>query len=338
MKAVVVENTGTVAVRDVPEPQATGTATVRVYRAGICGTDVKIVDGSIGAKLPRILGHEIIGQVVNGMAGSLPNGTRVLVDPGVFCGQCTVCLADNTQLCPNGALLGRDVDGGAAEYVTVDGSRLHPIPDTVTDDAASLLQVLGTCVHAQQCFSAFPGQSAAVVGLGVSGLLHLQLLRARGAYPIVGVTRQKWKHDLACELGASLVVPPDEADAAIADITAGRGVDVAVECAGTAHTLRQAMLLAGYGGTVIVFGTTAPAADAIPTYQWYFKELTIKNPRAARPRDYDRAIGLASDHRVELAALLTATYPLAEADKAFAAVRRTDQLKVALEVQQLGAE
>lgn len=334
MKAVVVESAGAVAVRDVPAPHVTGNALVQVHRVGICGTDVKIVEGSIGADLPRIPGHEIVGRVVSGAPEWLSDDARVLIDPGVFCGSCAVCLAGNTQLCPNGALLGRDVDGGAAEYLTVDHARLHQVPDTVTDDQASLLQVLGTCVHAQECFSVLPGQSAAVVGLGVSGFLHLQLLHARGAHPITVVTRQKWKRDMATELGASLVVTPDDADQARSEVTGGMGFDIVVECAGTEHTLRQAMLLAGFGATVVAFGTTAPSADAMPTYQWYFKELTIKNPRAARPRDYARAIKLAATGRIELAALVTTTYPLTEAESAFKATKRTDQLKVALEVQQ----
>jgi threonine dehydrogenase-like Zn-dependent dehydrogenase len=107
---------------------------------------------------------------------------------------------------------------------------------------------------------------------------------------------------------------------------------VAVECVGTQETLAQAMRLAGAGGTVLVFGTTAPAADGLPTYQWYFKELTILNPRAARPRDCDAAIRLAASRRLELAPLITARFPLAQAGRALAACAEPGQLKVMLDV------
>ena len=70
------------------------------------------------------------------------------------------------------------------------------------------------------------------------------------------------------------------------------------------------MRLAAPGGTVLVYGTTAPAADGLPTYDWYLKELTIRNTRAARPRDCDLAIRLYADHRVDLAPLVTARFPL----------------------------
>jgi threonine dehydrogenase-like Zn-dependent dehydrogenase len=171
-----------------------------------------------------------------------------------------------------------------------------------------------------------------VVGLGVSGLLHLQLLRERGVSTLIGITRSAAKRELALRLGAGVVAAPGEADAAVAEATGGRGTDLAVECAGTQETLAQAMRLAGAGGTVLVFGTTAPAADGLPTYQWYFKELTILNPRAARPRDCDAAIRLAASGRLELAPLVTARFPLAQASRALAACAAPGQLKVMLDV------
>jgi len=146
-----------------------------------------------------------------------------------------------------------------------------------------------------------------VVGLGVSGLLHLQLLRERGVGTLIGVTRSAAKRELALRLGADVVAAPGEADDAVAEATGGRGADVAVECVGTQETLAQAMHLAGAGGTVLVFGTTAPSADGLPTYQWYFRELTSLNPRAAR-------------------------FPLAEAGRALAACAEPGQLKVMLDV------
>jgi threonine dehydrogenase-like Zn-dependent dehydrogenase len=133
-------------------------------------------------------------------------------------------------------------------------------------------------------------------------------------------------------MGASAVVAPDEAEEAVADLTGGNGASLAVECAGTPHTLRQSMRLAGAGGTVLAFGTTAPHADAMPTYEWYYKELTIVNSRAARPRDFDRAIALASGGSLSLAPLVTAAYPLERADEAFAACADPAQLKVVVDI------
>jgi threonine dehydrogenase-like Zn-dependent dehydrogenase len=92
------------------------------------------------------------------------------------------------------------------------------------------------------------------------------------------------------------------------------------------------MRLAGAGGTVVVFGTTAPAADAMPTYEWYLKELTILSPRAARPRDCDLAIRLCAERRLDLAPLVTARFPLEQAARALDACRDPAQLKIVLDI------
>jgi L-iditol 2-dehydrogenase len=336
MKAVVVVAPGSVVVREVVDPPAGPAALIRIERAGLCGTDLKIVRGDVPVRTPRIVGHELIGRVAApGERGLVPEGARVLVDPSVACGRCHACRRDRPHLCVHGALMGRDVDGGCAELAVVAEERLHPVPDEVSDDAAALLQVLATCVHGQERVEVFPGQPAAVVGLGVAGLLHLQLLRARGADPVIGVTRSRWKREPAAGMGATAVVTPEEAEEAVADLTGGRGADISVECAGTPHTLRQSMRLAGAGGTVLVFGTTAPHADAMPTYEWYYKELTIVNSRAARPRDFERAIALAvggGSGPLTLAPLVTAAYPLDRARAAFDACADPAQLKVVVDV------
>jgi threonine dehydrogenase-like Zn-dependent dehydrogenase len=333
VRAALLERPGAVTVRQVASPAAGGRALVRVAQAGLCGTDVKIAAGQIPVRMPRVMGHEMTGWVVvPGPRAIIPAGTPVLVNPALFCGYCDLCRRDLPQLCRHGALLGRDVDGCFAEFVAVDEACLHPLPADLPAADAALLQVLSTCVHAQSGLPATGARSAVIVGLGVSGLLHLQLLRERGMTTLIGVTRSAAKRELALQLGASAVAAPEEASGVVADATDGRGADVSVECVGSQETLAQAMQLTGAGGTVLVFGTTAPAADGLPTYQWYLRELTILNPRAARPRDCDAAVRLAASRRLELAALVTARFPLAQAGRALAACAGHGQLKVVLDV------
>ena len=332
MRAVLLDQPG-VSVRKIAPPAPGERALVQVAHAGLCGTDLKIVAGQIPVTLPRVLGHEMTGWVVQaGARGLVPAGTPVLVNPAVFCGHCDLCRQDRPQLCRSGGLLGRDADGVFADLVAVDEACLHPLPAGLPALGAALLQVLSTCVHAQSLLAAGPADSAVVVGLGVSGLLHVQLLRERGVRAIVGVSRSAAKRDLALGFGASAAVPPDLAGRAVAEATGGRGADLALECAGSQDTLAQAMRLAGPGGTVLVYGTTVPAADGLPTYDWYLKELTIKNTRAARPRDCDLAIRLYAERRVDLAPLVTARFPLEQAAQALASCGQPGQLKVVLDV------
>jgi L-iditol 2-dehydrogenase len=332
MLAAVIEGPGTVVVRETARPRAGGLALIRVTQAGVCGTDRKLASGVLPVTPPRVLGHEMTGWVEAPVpGGTVPAGTTVVVNPAVFCGTCPECRDDRPNLCSRGGLLGRDVDGCFAEYVAVAEPLLHPLPASVTADEGALLQVLSTCVHAQSGVPVSPDGSAVVVGLGVAGLLHVQLLRARGVRTIIGVTRAAWKRDLAVASGASEVVPPEDAAAAVASATGGRGANLAIESAGTSATLAQAMRLAGPGATVILFGAV-PSADGLPTYDGYFKELTIRCPRASRPRDFDTAIRLCAERRLDIAPLVTGRFPLVKVTEALAASEHPAHLKVVLDV------
>ncbi len=334
MKALVVEDTDRLRVVDVATPEPDGRAVVAVEWGGLCGTDVKVLSGAIPTRRPLVIGHEVIGTILRPGARKLfAEGTRVLLDPGAACGGCRQCRNDRPNLCPNGGLMGRDIDGGFAQRIVVDELRLHPVPDAVPADEAVVLQVLGTCVHAQTLVNVFPDDTAVVVGLGVSGLLHLQLLLARGVRTVVGITRSTWKRDLAMQLGATATAAPDEAADVLAELTGANGADLVVESAGTPATVAQSIELAGAGGTVLLFGIlTASRLDA-PLYQLYHKELDVVNARGARPRDYSSAIELVAGGAVKVRPLLSARYPLDDAPAAFdACANDPDLLKVLLQI------
>lgn len=332
MKVVEIIAEGELAISERPEPEPGGDALVRVQRAGICGTDVKILGGQIQVTYPRVMGHEMVGTVVEaGEGGTVPPGTRVMIDPATACHHCDQCRRGRLNTCRNGGLLGRDSDGVFSELVSSSPQRLHPIADTISDDAASLLQVLGTCVHAQRSVEVFPDQTAVVVGLGVGGLLHIQLLVARGVQQVIGVTRSQSKLDLARRFGATATATPAEAEAVVAEHTDGRGADVVIEAAGTENTLAQSITLAGLGATVVVYGTITGGSEGLPYYDLYYKELTLYNPRAALPGDYDTGIRLTAEDRLDPGPLVTHTFAHDRAVEAFDAIGDRDALKVVLD-------
>ncbi|HKX75064.1 MAG TPA: alcohol dehydrogenase catalytic domain-containing protein [Acidimicrobiia bacterium] len=317
MRALVLDRPGQAEVRQVPSPDREGWAVIRVDRVGVCGTDGSIFKGKIPVTYPRVMGHEMAGVVERaGRLGLVEVGTRVVVDPTVTCGYCDMCRDDRANLCRNGGLLGRDLDGVFSELVAVPETLLHPLPDNISTEDAPLLQVLGTCVHGQAATKVLPGDTAVVVGLGVTGLLHLQLLRARGLTQVVGVTRSEGKRELARRLGALEAVHPDEAAAVVDEVSGGRGARLVVESAGYEATFSQAIRLAGAGGTVVFFGTATGGGEGLPYYDLYHKELTLLNPRAALPRDYARAVQLAASGAVQLSPLITHRLPLDKAPTA----------------------
>ena len=333
MRAVTLVEPGKTEVRDVeiPDAEQQGKALVRVHTAGLCGTDTSIVAGKMGVQFPRVMGHEAIGVVeAPGPQGLIKAGQRVLIDPAPCCEVCHVCRRGLRHICPNGGLLGRDMDGVFSDYVSVDEKQLFVVPDSIGHKESGIIQVLGTCVHAVSKVSVRAGEVVVVIGLGVGGQLISQLLTKRGA-KVIGVARSAWKRDLAVELGIHAAVAPAEIVDAVEELSEGRGASLVVEAVGTEATFAQAIELAGFGATVVLFGTATGGSEGLPYFQLYKKELTIQNPRAATAADYERAIALVAAGIVNGAPLVSASFNLSDAPEAFDAVTKSTTLKVLLD-------
>jgi 2-desacetyl-2-hydroxyethyl bacteriochlorophyllide A dehydrogenase len=314
MKAMVLTAPGELVRDDVTRPgQNGGQVLVRVTHSGICGTDYKIYSGAIPVHYPRIMGHEMAGEIVDaGGSDALRSGARVIVDPELYCGVCFHCRIGQTHLCPKGMLVGRDTDGGFAEYVSAPASHVFPLPESVETRNAPLIQVLTTCLHAQRQVNIFAGEYVVVLGLGVTGQLHVQLAKARGA-TVIGVTRSADKRALAETLGADVTIPGgDDAVEKVREVTEGRGPDVVIETTGVVPSLAHAIKMARSGGRLLLFGIITAKEGALPFYDLYFKELALINARVAKSEDYPGAIGLVQRGLVRLEPLVSNVMPLGE--------------------------
>jgi len=319
MKAMVLTKPGHVELQDVPRPvPADNEVLVKVSHSGICGTDLKIYGGGMPAIYPVIMGHEITGTIVEGQApGGIKPGTRVIVDPTVFCGTCYHCQRNQTNLCPNGELLGRERNGGFAEYVTAPKQNVFALPDEVSDEEAAFTQVFSTCVHAQRMAPIAPEESVVIIGLGVSGQLHTQLAKAAGAKPIIGITRSAWKRDLAQEFGADLTLDQNnDIKAQVLEATNGIGPDLVIETAGKVETLAQAMELVRIGGRVLPFGIYTETEGKLPFYYFYYKEIQILNARASKGEAFPASVDLVHDGVVKLKPLITHVLPMSKLEEA----------------------
>ncbi|HEX6844662.1 MAG TPA: alcohol dehydrogenase catalytic domain-containing protein [Actinomycetota bacterium] len=332
MRAAVLTAPRAIEVRDVPEPTHDD-ALVRTRWVGVCGTDLSIYAGKIPVAYPRVLGHELCAEVIDpgdvGRERGIAPGMRVVVDPNVFCGRCDRCLEGRANLCANGTLLGRDADGALSSLLAAPARNLYRVPDALPDEAVPLIQVLTTCTHAQRRIAIFPGDTVVVLGLGVTGLLHVQLAALRGA-SVIGVTRSADKRALAARLGAGLTVDATAPDAVdlVKDATGGVGPDVVIECAGYVETLARAVELARSGGRILAYGTIAQREGDFPYYQLYYKELDIVNARAAQAEDYPVAIGAIEAGRVDLSALVTHRFDLDDVATAIETAGDPSSLKV----------
>jgi 2-desacetyl-2-hydroxyethyl bacteriochlorophyllide A dehydrogenase len=319
MKAMVLRAPHELAFDEVARPKlAAGQVLVRVTHSGVCGTDLKIFSGAIPVRYPLIMGHEATGEVVDASGNEgLRAGDRVIMDPELFCGVCFHCRVGQTHLCPSGQLLGRDANGGFAEYVAVPASHVFPLPDSIDGRVAPLIQVLTTCMHAQRLVNVFPGESVVVMGLGVTGQLHVQLAKARGAYPVIGITRSASKRELAESLGADLTIPGGPgAIEKVREATQGRGADLIVETTGVVPSLADAVKMARVGGRLLLFGIITAKEGALPFYDLYFKELALINARVAKPEDYPNSIDLVQRGIVRLEPLVSNVMQLGELNDA----------------------
>lgn len=318
MKAMVLKAPRNLGLEEVERPKpGPGQMLVRVTNTGVCGTDLKIYDGAVPVKYPLIMGHEMVGQVVEGGNERVRNGDRVIVDPCLYCGMCVNCRAGQTSLCRNGGLVGRDSNGGFAEYLLAPITHVYPLPDAVDSGKAPLIQILTTCVHAQRFVNIFPSQSVVVLGLGVAGQLHVQLAKARGANPVIGVTRSAFKRKLAEQLGADLTFPSGaEALRGVLDATHADGADVIIDSTGKLPVISEGISMVRPGGSILLFGTSTATEGKLPFYQLYYKELTLYNSRAAKGEDFPASIDLVAKGMVQLDPLVTHRLPLSDLGKA----------------------
>ena len=318
MRAMILTAPRALAAGEAPRPSTTdGRALVRVTHSGICGTDYKIFKGAIPVRYPRIMGHEMAGELVEpGTSVTLEAGQRVIVDPQLYCGACFHCRIGSPHLCHRGQLVGRDTDGGFAEYVSVPASHVYPLPPSIETRQAPLIQVLTTCLHAERRVDIFPGEFVVVLGLGVTGQLHVQLAKARGA-TVIGVTRSAEKRALAETLGADLTIPGGgDAIDNVRAATDGRGADLVIETTGVVPSLSSAIHMARSGGRLLLFGIITATEGELPFYDLYFKELSLINARVAKGEDYPGAIGLVERGLVQLDPLVSDVMPLGKLESA----------------------
>lgn len=327
------ERPGRLRRRTIDDPSSStgpGDAAVEVRVVGLCGTDHSIFTGAIPVDHPRVLGHEVVGDVVD---GPFPRGTRVLVDPNLACGACARCLEGRQNVCDDARLLGRDRDGGLAERITVPSGQLHPLPDEVPDDVAPTIQVLSTCLHGQRLAPPRAGAAVVVVGLGVTGLMHVRLAAAVGAAPIVGITRSARKREAALAAGATATIDATGGDVvARATALTDGGADLVIECAGTVATLGLAVVLAHRGGRVLAYGTITEPAGTFPFYELYHREVRLVGARAATRDDVASALDAVAHGGIDLAGIVTHRTDLDGVEDAMHAFGAPDRLKTVVMV------
>jgi L-iditol 2-dehydrogenase len=291
----------------------------------VCGSDLHTYlfgnVGGVAAETPLTLGHEAAGMVLavgEGVENVRP-GQRVAIDPATHCGHCERCEAGDVHLCTNMAFMGLyPYHGAMRERMTHSARTVVPVPDTISDISAALLEPLGVALHASRLADIQIGEDVLVIGCGGIGLLVIRLARLAGARRIFASDKHPWRRALAEAYGADDVIDPSEQDVVdyVMHATNKRGVDVAIEAAWVEGTADECIGAARYGGRVIIVGIPAEDVMTIKASVARRKELFIQPSRRMK-HTYPAAIALAASGQVDLERLATHRFTLDETVSAF---------------------
>ncbi len=341
MKALVLTEYNRLQYMEVPEPSiGPEDVLVEVKACGICGSDVHGIDGSTGRRMPPIImGHEAAGVVaaVGVAVAELQPGDRVTFDSMISCGRCQYCRRGANNLCDRRQVLGVSCaefrrDGAFAQLVAVPQHIVYPLPQGLSFEQAAMAEPLSVAVHAVNRLRLRLGETAAVFGAGIIGLLAIQALRVAGCTRIIAVDIRQQRLETARRLGADHVIAAQDVDlrAALDQLTGGRGVDVAVEAVGVPQTVAQAIHSVRKGGRVALVGNVSPQA-ALPLQAAVTRELTLLGC-CASAGEYPECLEMIAAGRIDVAPLLSAVAPLAEGPQWFQLLRSGQEnlLKVVL--------
>jgi L-iditol 2-dehydrogenase len=306
---------------DEPPPAAVdGEVLLRVTAVGLCGSDRHWFDeGGIGDAVltrPLVLGHEFVGVIEEGSRA----GERVAVDPAIPCGRCTPCRTGAAHLCLRMRFAGHGpTDGALRSQLAWPEELAHPLPDSLSDAEATLLEPLGVALHALDLGRVQPGTTACVLGCGPIGLLLIQALRAAGAGTIAATDVLPHRRHAALAIGA---IGLDELEDT---------VDVAFETAGEDDAVDAAVEAARPGGRVVLVGIPTDDRTSFTASAARRKGLTLLLSRRMQAADLPRAIRLVVSGEVTTAPLVTARYPIDRWREAFGDLVARRGLKVVVE-------
>ncbi len=343
MKAIVKyeDKAGAVKVMDRPRP-AVGPRDVLIgiKATGICYTDMSIIKGEYKGRkpvpIPVILGHEGSGVVAEAgrEVGGFAAGDRVAFEALNGCGHCVNCRNGFKNMCTDWTHIGITCDGTFAEYLSIPDVMVHKLPDSVSFADAAVLEPLSLVVRSLEHVQPVAGETAAIIGPGSVGLLHLQALKASGVHKVIviGIEKDRKRFEIAESLGADRVVYGDKEDPvkAVMDATAGLGADIVIETANHPIVWDYLLDIVAARGRISTFGLYPEAR--IKPLALLRKGATIYGDVALLSKHFMRAIKWLETRKVSGEKLITKRFALDQMEDAFKVFYGGETIKVLFEV------
>jgi threonine dehydrogenase-like Zn-dependent dehydrogenase len=347
MKAGVIRNYGKIATEEVAKPKMKDNhVLIRVKYASICGSDQHIFRGEFHprTKLPLIPGHEFAGVVeeVGRLVSKFAPGEKVTVDPIIWCGECAACKAGHYPACVSLKLIGIDLDGGFAEYVSAPEEMVYRIPLHIPDEHAALVEVLSIGFHASARAGLEPHDDILIMGTGKVGNSILQAARTITDGKIIMADILDERLEIASRTYPEVHIVnirKTDPEKFVKGLTGGRGVDIAFEAVGHEvavegrfNPVRTCINMIKGGGKVCVLGLSDHPAEIL------MKELIWKEARIIASRvshgEFAKSIEALSAGKLKPDGMITGILPLEEAQKGFELLEKEPQknLKILIRI------
>jgi len=324
MRVGVYYNNRDVRIEERPLPRiGPGELLVKVMASGICGTDV--MEWYRIKKAPRILGHEIAGEIVESKAKKFKIGQRVFVSHHVPCNACKYCLAGDHTAC-NTLHSGNYDPGGYSEFVRVPkinvDSGTYLLPKKVSYEEGTMIEPLACAIRANRVIQVKKGHLVLVLGSGLSGLLCMAAAKAKGA-KVIATDINDYRLRKAKEFGADRVINAKE------DIRVK--ADRVIICTGARSAVGQAFNCIDKKGIILFFAIPNNNIE-VPTADFWRNELTITSSYGAAPLDLKEALASIKDKKINVRAMITHRLPLTQIQAGFDLVAQAkESLKVVLQ-------
>ena len=310
-----------------------GEILVQMHACGICGSDLEKVFGQYGQPSMR-LGHEPAGVVldVGSDVTEFKKGDRVFTHHHVPCYNCHLCNHGNETMCKKYSETNLSPCGLSEEYVVPEWNVSHggvlKISDSLSFEEAAMIEPLACCVRSWTKFHHQIGDSAAIFGVGPTGMMHVMLAQAQKFSKIFCFDVNDFRLDFAkkFDISESINSMDEHRKEKILDQTNGLGVDVAIVATSSLKALEDAIDMVRKGGAVMMFGVPSKGASLdLDMSKIYSKEITLVTSYAASDNDTSEALSLIESSQIDVKQLITHTYPIADTQKAFEHARSGDK-------------
>ena len=326
MKTASVKEPSVISVDETKSPAlGDGDILVKMEACGICGSDLEKVFGQYGQPSMR-LGHEPAGIVLEVGAGvtEFKKGDRVFTHHHVPCYDCHFCKHGNETMCQKYYETNLSPCGLSEEFVVPEWNVSHggvlKISDSLTFEEAAMIEPLACCVRAWSKYSYHQGDSAAIFGVGPTGMMHVMIAQAKKFSKIFCFDVNDFRLNFAKKFNVtdSINSADENRKQKVLDHTENRGVDVAIVATSSLKALAEAIDMVRKGGTVMMFGVPSKGAKMdLDMNKIYSKEITLVTSYAASDKDTAEALSLIESSQIDVKQLITHTYSISDSQKAF---------------------